>query len=332
MADVFISYISERRAAAEHLAEILADYGYSVWWDYALVSGKDFGAQIERELRAAKAVVVLWCGLSRESEWVKEEATLAKRLDKIVPAIIENVELPLGFTMTQTLDLATWNGAPQSEDLERLLRDIARLTGRAPVPNKDGLERTERAWHRFGAPSLSGFALVDPIERDRPPRTLPDALSPREVAAPARAWQPSRAALTGAAVISAAIAVMATVVNLVGSRGDPATVVVAPTEVEPYRPLPGEPDSIAYVNADTGVSGHIARNTGARWTEYNDEMTTGRPWIQTPPKDATGTKIELADGDVKLTIDLSANKILYTDPAWPGYPTPQPLYDITNIR
>ena len=165
MADVFISYISERRAAAEHLAEILADYGYSVWWDYALVSGKDFGAQIERELRAAKAVVVLWCGLSRESEWVKEEATLAKRLDKIVPAIIENVELPLGFTMTQTLDLATWNGAPQSEDLERLLRDIARLTGRALRP--DFCEPGRYHAHRPDAEITGlGHHLDDRIGRD----------------------------------------------------------------------------------------------------------------------------------------------------------------------
>lgn len=63
MADVFISYKSERRAAAEHLAEILSDYGYSVWWDYGLISGRDFGAQIEKELRAAKAVIVLWCSM-----------------------------------------------------------------------------------------------------------------------------------------------------------------------------------------------------------------------------------------------------------------------------
>jgi hypothetical protein len=76
-ADVFISYKSERRAAAEHLAEILADYGYSVWWDYGLIAGGDFGAQIESELRASKAAVVLWCSLSVNSEWVREEAALA---------------------------------------------------------------------------------------------------------------------------------------------------------------------------------------------------------------------------------------------------------------
>lgn len=178
MADVFISYKSERRAAAEHLAEILADYGFSVWWDYGLVSGQDFGVQIERELRQSKAVVVLWCSLAVQSEWVREEAALAKRLGKLAPAMIEKVELPLGFSLSQTIDLSEWDGAPQSNRLERLLRDIAALVGRSPRPNLEGLDRTERAWRRFGAPSLREFALIEALERKLPPRTLPDALGP----------------------------------------------------------------------------------------------------------------------------------------------------------
>lgn len=178
MADVFISYKSQRRAAAEHLAEILADYGYSVWWDYGLVSGRDFGAQIESELRQAKAVVVLWCSLSAQSEWVREEAALAKRQGKLAPTLIEKVELPLGFSLSQTLDLSEWDGAPQSNRLERLLRDIGALVGRAPQANLEGLDRTERAWRRFGAPSLREFALIDALEAKLPPRTLPGGLGP----------------------------------------------------------------------------------------------------------------------------------------------------------
>ncbi len=187
MADVFISYKSERRAAAEHLAEILSDYGYSVWWDYGLVSGRDFGAQIERELRAAKAVVVLWCALSRDSEWVLEEATLAKKLGTAIPTMIERIDLPLGFARAQTLDLSDWDGAPRSHKLERLLRDIGDRVGRPPQPNLDGLDRTDRAWRRFGAPSLKQFALVTPLEREAPARTMPGVL-----AAPAPRPSPPR--------------------------------------------------------------------------------------------------------------------------------------------
>lgn len=188
MADVFISYKSERRAAAEHLAEILTDYGYSVWWDYGLISGRDFGAQIEKELRSAKAVVVLWCPLSVNSEWVREEAALAKRLDKIIPTFIEQIDLPLGFSLSQTLDLSDWDGAPQSNKLERLLRDIGGFVGRAPEPNLEGLDRTERAWRRFGSPTLREFALVEDIERTAPARTLPSALGAKKVSD--SAWDP----------------------------------------------------------------------------------------------------------------------------------------------
>jgi hypothetical protein len=58
VADVFISYKRERRNAAQHLARILELNGYSIWFDYRLLSGRDFGLQLEREIRAAKAVVV----------------------------------------------------------------------------------------------------------------------------------------------------------------------------------------------------------------------------------------------------------------------------------
>jgi hypothetical protein len=80
MADVFISYKSERRPAARHLADIIEAHGFTVRFGYArdtgLVPGPDFGRHIEIELRAAKAVVVLWCPLSVGSGWVHNEAAL----------------------------------------------------------------------------------------------------------------------------------------------------------------------------------------------------------------------------------------------------------------
>jgi formylglycine-generating enzyme required for sulfatase activity len=192
VADVFISYKSERRAAAEHLAEILAEYGYSVWWDYGLVAGKDFSAQIEAELHSAKAVVVLWCSLSVNSEWVREEAALAKRLSKIIPVRIERVEPPLGFAMAQTLDLSMWDGAPRGPHLTRLLRDIEALTGQASKPNNEGLERIERTWRRFGAPPLHQFALSSPVELPSTPGLRPPLPKKARLAAPL--WMQATAA------------------------------------------------------------------------------------------------------------------------------------------
>ncbi len=63
MTDVFISYKSERKLADKHFAEVLHRYGYSVvWYDYSLIKGKDFVEQLEKHIREAKVVIVLWCG------------------------------------------------------------------------------------------------------------------------------------------------------------------------------------------------------------------------------------------------------------------------------
>src|ERR1700738_3832824 len=164
MADVFISYKSERRSAAQHLSRILDLNGYSVWFDYGLLSGIDFGRQIEREIRAAKAVIVLWCSLSRDSTWVLEEAHLAQKLGTFTPAWLERVDLPLGFGRADTIDLSVWDGAPRSHLLDRLLSEIARQVGRDPVQQFRGLVAYEESWRSFGAPSLANFALIAPLE------------------------------------------------------------------------------------------------------------------------------------------------------------------------
>ncbi len=52
MAEIFISYKSERRKAARHLEQILVRYGYTVWFDHALVRGHDYEAQIQRKIEA----------------------------------------------------------------------------------------------------------------------------------------------------------------------------------------------------------------------------------------------------------------------------------------
>jgi hypothetical protein len=174
MAEVFISYKSERRSAAQHLARVIELYGYSAWFDYWLISGKDFGRQIERELNEAKAVVVLWCPLSRESEWVLEEAHFAQRHGKLTPAWLERVDPPLGFGRADTIDLTDWNGAPRGgHGFDRLLDEIARLVGREPrMPGWKPLRDYEATWRNFGAPRLAQFPLINPLHEREEARDL----------------------------------------------------------------------------------------------------------------------------------------------------------------
>ncbi|MGA2293376.1 SUMF1/EgtB/PvdO family nonheme iron enzyme [Bradyrhizobium sp.] len=159
MADIFISYKRERRAAARHLEQILLRYGYSVWFDLELVRGQDFEAQIERELSAAKAVIVLWCGLSVKSPGVRSEANRAKSLGKLIPLIIEPCELPLFSTLEQNIDLTAAAGSPRDHAFDFLLDDLERLVGRAPQPDFKSLRNYESTWRTMGALPLARFPL-----------------------------------------------------------------------------------------------------------------------------------------------------------------------------
>ena len=127
--DIFISYSREERNAARHFAESFAREGFNVWWDAALRSGQTFDEVIEKELRAAKAVVVLWSPRSVASRWVRAEATLADRSNKLVPVIIEACNLPIIFELTQAADLADWTGNTSDSRWQMLVSDLRRLVG-----------------------------------------------------------------------------------------------------------------------------------------------------------------------------------------------------------
>ena len=244
MADVFISYKSERRAAAQHLSRILELNGYSVWFDYGLLSGADFGRQIERELRGAKAAVVLWCSLSRDSPWVIEEAHLAEKLGTFTPVWLERVDPPLGFARADTIDLTGWDGAPRSHRLDRLLNEIARRVGRDPVPQFRGLQEYEQTWRSFGAPALTRFALSAPVadcETSRLPVAAPDAPpAPMHALSAVGAPQPLarvKAVLGSGEARSSAVS---------GTAREPAVAVPRAPAQEHERPLPLWRETIRY--------------------------------------------------------------------------------------
>jgi hypothetical protein len=132
MADIFISYASEDRARVRPLAEALLSRGFNIWWDRSLSAGQDYTAVIERELRSAKAVIVVWTRGSAASTFVRDEAGLARDQGRLVPVLLDPVQIPLGFGSYQAEDFTKWNGgsnAPQMQLLEEVLK--AKLSGRA---------------------------------------------------------------------------------------------------------------------------------------------------------------------------------------------------------
>ena len=142
--DIFISYCSEDRNVARRYAQRFVDEGFTVWWDAALHSGETFDEVIESALKAAKAVVVLWSPRSVGSRWVRAEATLADRRNKLAPVTIEPCDRPIIFELTHTADLTRWKGDASDPAWRSFVKDLHRLVDKSteePSPARGPVAR-----------------------------------------------------------------------------------------------------------------------------------------------------------------------------------------------
>ncbi len=97
--------------------------------------GRRWHQEIERELHEARAVAVLWSAISRDSDFVLEEAEYGKRKNILFPAFIEAMECPYGFGRIQTADLVGWNNQPGHSGFSQLLDSLRiHLNGESVKP------------------------------------------------------------------------------------------------------------------------------------------------------------------------------------------------------
>jgi hypothetical protein len=104
MADIFISYAREDADIVRRLAAALQEAGYSSWWDANLTSGSRYLKETEAELKAAKAVLVVWSKASVESHWVADEAAVGRDENRLVAVTFDVSMPPLGFRQFQVTD------------------------------------------------------------------------------------------------------------------------------------------------------------------------------------------------------------------------------------
>ena len=134
MADVFLSYARQDADTARRFAEAFRSSGFTVWWDDALRSGETFDETIERALREARAVVVLWSPSSVASRWVRAEATHADRNRTLLPVMIETCQRPIIFELTHTADFTHWRGSLEDKVWQDLVADVHRLVDAQAAP------------------------------------------------------------------------------------------------------------------------------------------------------------------------------------------------------
>lgn len=133
MSDVFISYASSSRAVAARLAEGVERLGYKVWWDTELLPHDQYGQMIERQLEAAKCVIVLWSDDARESRWVLSEANRALGESKLIQGNLSNRLPPLPFDQIQVVDLEGWKGEDDHPGWARIAASVHHLAGGKPL-------------------------------------------------------------------------------------------------------------------------------------------------------------------------------------------------------
>lgn len=142
MADVFISYATEDRPRVRELAESLGTLGLSVWWDREIPLGRAFDEVIEQALHHARCVVVLWSAASVASEWVRAEASEARRRRILIPVFLEHVEPPLAFRSLHGADLSGWRSGVHDAEFEKLAKHVRLILGQpaegAPAPRSQG--------------------------------------------------------------------------------------------------------------------------------------------------------------------------------------------------
>jgi hypothetical protein len=161
MADIFISYASVDRPFARRLADALEAHGWPVWWDYSnLHSGEHFDRAIEKAIRGARVVIVVWSKTSVESAWVRDEATLALEESKLVPLRIDTARLPMRFRNIHTIDLSSWTAETEAEPLERLVKDLGHYLGPPNSSNWSGDP---------GIPTAPHSRTATPVGEDQQP-------------------------------------------------------------------------------------------------------------------------------------------------------------------
>ena len=133
MARVFLSYDREDTDRARPIAVALEKAGHSVWWDRHIRSGTQFSQEIDEALKRAEAVVVLWSDKSIDSPWVRDEATAGRDSGKLVPAVIDAVDPPLGFRQYQTTDLTRWKGRARSTEFREMLEALDSFADKEPL-------------------------------------------------------------------------------------------------------------------------------------------------------------------------------------------------------
>jgi len=135
VSDVFISYANEDQGRVEPLVDELQRHHWDVWWDRCIPPGLTWDQVIEKALKEARCVIVLWSKSSVQSHWVKTEAEEARQRNILIPVLLDSdVTIPLAFRFLQAANLADTFGGFSGAEFEKLTSAVARVLSECVPP------------------------------------------------------------------------------------------------------------------------------------------------------------------------------------------------------
>src|SRR5262245_17662206 len=136
MSDIFVSYTRADKLRVERLVQVLERQGWSIWWDPNIQPGEKFREVIDKELKDAKCVIVVWSLKSLESNFVIDEAVEGDARGVLIQVLFDDVKMPMGFRQHQAARLIDWQGQTNHPDLVQLINSITAKIS-SPPKKKD---------------------------------------------------------------------------------------------------------------------------------------------------------------------------------------------------
>ncbi len=123
MAGVFLSYARFDSELGERIVAGLRSLDVECWWDRDM-PGVDWPREIERQIDAMSALVVIWTAASKDSKYVRAEAIPAFDREKLINIMFGVKEPPLPFNLYNGFQLDDWSGREPHEGWTRLVRTL----------------------------------------------------------------------------------------------------------------------------------------------------------------------------------------------------------------
>ena len=107
---IFVAYAREDKESTRKLVERLRHSGGDVLWDEDFAAGVDIDMTIRQAITKARAVIVVWSMHSAHSRFVRDEASLALKDNKLLTTHVDSFDpedVPMGFGQLHTVPIET---------------------------------------------------------------------------------------------------------------------------------------------------------------------------------------------------------------------------------